>query len=112
MGGTRSSGAGLSASVRADIHDVVANPDAQPAASLGGYRTVRRIPVRSKAAMPRPLSLLTLVLGLTLPGVAAAQQDRAAIVDEAVRAGEQAPAGDKEGGERESEQAAPAPHAP
>ena len=45
--------------------------------------------------MCRPLSLLTLVLGLTLPGAAAAQQDRAAIVDEAVRAAEQAQAADK-----------------
>ena len=61
--------------------------------------------------MPRPLSLLTLVLGLTLAGVAAAQQDRAAIVDEAVRAAEQAQAADKERVKRMSEQAAAAANA-
>src|SRR3954468_19368120 len=104
-------GAGLTASVRDDVHDVVANPVAQPPAPLAGYRAVRRSHVRSKAAMCRPLSLLTLVLGLTLAGAAAAQQDRAAIVDEAVRAAEQAQAADKERVKRMSEQAAAAANA-
>src|SRR5689334_5740556 len=55
--------------------------------------------------MRRPLSLPALVLGLTLAGAAAAQQDRAAIVDEAVRAA------DKERVKRMSEQAAAAANA-
>jgi hypothetical protein len=61
--------------------------------------------------MCRPLSLLALVLGLTLACGAAAQQDRAAIVDEAVRAAEQAQAADKERVRQMSEQAAAAANA-
>jgi sporulation protein YlmC with PRC-barrel domain len=61
--------------------------------------------------MRRPLSLLTLLLGLTLAGGAAAQQNRAAIVDEAVRAAEQAQAADKERVKQMSEQAAAAANA-
>ena len=61
--------------------------------------------------MRRPLALLTLALSLALAGSAAAQQDRAAIVDEAVRAAEQAQAADKDRVKRMSEQAAAAANA-
>ena len=61
--------------------------------------------------MHRPLSLLTLALGLAIAGGAAAQQDRAAIVNEAVRAAEQAQAADKERVRQMSEQAAAAANA-
>ena len=61
--------------------------------------------------MPRPLSLLALAFGVTLAVGAAAQQNRAAIVDEAVRAAEQAQAADKERVRQMSEQAAAAANA-